>query len=43
MDKVEQAHALYLQHGLDARDDATAMQYLIAGWKFDNKRPCMAR
>lgn len=42
-DKVERAHRLYLQHGLGARDDATAMQYLIPGWKFDNKRPCMVR
>ncbi|WP_408597396.1 glucarate dehydratase [Limnohabitans sp.] len=43
MDKVEAAHQLYLQHGLGARDDATAMQYLIPGWKFDHKRPCMVR
>jgi len=43
MAEVEKAHQLYLQHGLGARDDATAMQYLIPGWKFDNKRPCMVR
>jgi glucarate dehydratase len=43
MQKVEAAHQLYLQHGLGARDDATAMQYLIPGWKFDPKRPCMVR
>ncbi len=43
MVKVERAHQLYLQHGLGARDDASAMQYLIPGWKFDNKRPCMVR
>ncbi len=43
MDKVERAHQLYLQHGLGARDDSVAMQYLIPGWKFDNKRPCMVR
>ena len=40
---VEKAHQLYLQHGLGARDDSMAMQYLIPGWKFDNKRPCMVR
>ncbi|MEY2952182.1 MAG: glucarate dehydratase [Pseudomonadota bacterium] len=40
---VEKAHQLYLQHGLGARDDASAMQYLIPGWTFDNKRPCMVR
>ena len=43
MDEVEKAHQLYLQHGLGARDDAQAMQYLIPGWKFDHKRPCMVR
>jgi glucarate dehydratase len=43
MQKVETAHQLYLQHGLGARDDATAMQYLIPNWKFDPKRPCMVR
>ena len=25
------------------RDDASAMQHLIPGWKFDPKRPCMLR
>ena len=43
MAKVEQAHQLYLQHGLGARDDAQAMQYLIPGWTFDHKKPCMVR
>jgi glucarate dehydratase len=43
MDAVERAHRLYLDHGLGARDDAIAMQYLIPGWKFDAKRPCMVR
>lgn len=41
--EVEQAHQLYLKHALGARDDAIAMQYLIPGWKFNNKRPCMLR
>ena len=43
MVEVDKAHALYIQHGLGARDDATAMQFLIPNWKFDNKRPCMVR
>jgi glucarate dehydratase len=43
MAEVEKAHQLYLQHGLGARDDAVAMQYLIPGWAFDHKRPCMVR
>ena len=41
--EVEKAHQLYLQHGLGARDDAQAMQYLIPNWRFDPKRPCLVR
>jgi glucarate dehydratase len=37
------AHALYRSHGLGARDDAVAMQYLAPGWKFDPKRPALVR
>ena len=43
MVEVEKAHQLYLQHGLGARDDAMAMQFMIPGWTFDPKRPCMVR
>jgi len=43
MGQVEAAHQLYLQHGLGARDDAVAMQYLVPGWKFDPKKPCLVR
>lgn len=43
MTEVEKAHQLYRQQGLGARDDAMAMQYLIPGWKFDPKRPCLVR
>jgi glucarate dehydratase len=43
MDQVEKANKLYNQHCLGARNDATAMQYLIPGWKFDNKKPCLVR
>jgi glucarate dehydratase len=43
MDEVEKAHRLYLEHALGARDDAAAMQYLIRGWTFDRKRPCLVR
>ena len=32
-----------MQHGLGSRDDAQAMQFLIPGWKFNNKSPCMVR
>ncbi len=41
--EVEKAHQLYLQHGLGARDDAVAMQYLLPGWRFDPKRPALVR
>jgi glucarate dehydratase len=42
-DELEKAHALYRQYGLGSRDDSIAMQYLVANWKFDNKRPCLVR
>jgi hypothetical protein len=41
--EVDKAHELYKQHGLGARDDAIAMQFLIPNWKFDPKRPCLVR
>jgi len=43
MAEVEKAHRLYREHGLGARDDAAAMQYLIPGWTFDPKRPALDR
>jgi len=43
MAEVEKAHRLYLEHGLGARDDATAMRTLIPDWQFDPKRPCLVR
>ncbi|MCL7653918.1 glucarate dehydratase, partial [Klebsiella pneumoniae] len=42
-DQGMKAHELYQKHGLGERDDAMGMQYLIPGWTFDNKRPCMVR
>jgi glucarate dehydratase len=41
MDRIESAHALYQKLGLGARDDRAAMQYLVPGWTFDPKRPCL--
>ncbi|MGN6747601.1 MAG: glucarate dehydratase [Xanthobacteraceae bacterium] len=43
LEQIERAHKLYQSHGLGARDDAIAMQYLIPGWAFDNKKPCLVR
>lgn len=43
MDEIEKAHQLYKKEGLGARNDAIAMQYLIPGWKFDPKKPCLVR
>ena len=40
---LEAAHALYKQHGLGARNDAMAMQYLVPNWTFNEKRPCLVR
>jgi glucarate dehydratase len=43
MAEIEKAHELYQRNGLGARDDAAAMQFLIPGWKFEPKRPCLVR
>jgi glucarate dehydratase len=43
LDRVEAAHELYLSKALGARDDAVGMQFLVPGWTFDNKRPCLVR
>jgi len=43
MAQIEVAHRLYREKALGARDDAQAMQDLIPGWTFDNKRPCLVR
>ncbi|MGE0098680.1 MAG: glucarate dehydratase [Hydrogenophaga sp.] len=43
MAEVDKAHQLYLQHGLGARDDAIAMQYLMPNWTFNPKRPALDR
>jgi len=40
---LEAAHELHKRVGGGARDDAAAMQFLIPGWAFDNKRPCLVR
>ncbi|MGM0928182.1 MAG: enolase C-terminal domain-like protein [Actinomycetota bacterium] len=42
-ERLAEANALYLEHGLGARDDAVSMQYLVQGWEFDPKRPCLVR
>ncbi|WP_043929755.1 glucarate dehydratase [Bacillus sp. EB01] len=43
LERVEQAHRLYKEYGLGARDDSIAMKYLIPNWTFNNKKPCLVR
>ena len=43
LEQVKKAHQLYLDNCLGGRDDAVGMQYLIPGWKFDPKKPCLVR
>ena len=43
MEQLQQAHEVYRAVGSGARDDAMAMQFLVPGWKFDPKRPCLVR
>lgn len=42
-EQIMKANKLYVENCLGARDDAKGMQYLIPGWTFDPKRPCMVR
>ncbi|MPM48992.1 Glucarate dehydratase [bioreactor metagenome] len=42
-DQILKANKLYVEKDLGARDDALGMQYLIPGWKFDPKKPCLVR
>lgn len=42
-DQLAKAHELYNSMGLGARDDSVAMQFLIPGWTFNNKQPCLVR
>nr|WP_294863924.1 enolase C-terminal domain-like protein [uncultured Pseudogulbenkiania sp.] len=41
--EVERAHKLHQSLPWCGRNDAAAMQYLIPGWTFDRKRPCLVR
>jgi glucarate dehydratase len=41
--RLEAAHQLYGRLPSGSRDDAVGMQFLIPGWKFDHKKPCMLR
>lgn len=44
-EQIMKAHQLYMDkcNGKGARDDSVGMQFLIPGWKFDNKKPSMVR
>lgn len=41
--RVEEARRLYESLEKHDRDDAEYMQYLIPGWKYYSKRPCLCR
>ena len=43
LDQIRAAHELYQEKALGGRDDAAGMQFLIPGWSFDSKRPCLVR
>lgn len=43
LDQVTLAHEAYRQLPAGARNDAAAMQYLVPGWQFDPKQPCLVR
>ena len=41
MNQVMRANSLYNTMKLGVRDDTKAMQYLVPGWTFNPKRPCL--
>jgi glucarate dehydratase len=43
MSELQKAHEMFKQIGVGARDDTSPMQYLIQGWTFDNRLPCLVR
>ena len=43
MDRIMAAHELYKKVASGARDDAMAMRYLVPGWTYDPKKPCLGR
>ena len=43
LDQIRAAHELYQDKALGGRDDAAGMQFLVPGWTFDPKRPCLVR
>jgi glucarate dehydratase len=43
MGRIDQAHQLHRRIGVASRDDAAAMQFLVPGWQFNAKRPCLVR
>jgi len=43
MRRIEEAHRLYQTLGRGSRDDSIAMQFLVDGWTFDHRRPCLVR
>ena len=43
LEQVEAAHRVYQSLPAGSRNDSVAMQFLIDGWTFDPKRPCLVR
>jgi glucarate dehydratase len=43
LERIEAAHRLYRSIGQTERDDGAAMQFLVSGWRFHPKCPCMVR
>ncbi len=43
MEQIKKANEVYKANCLGSRDDGVGMQYLVPGWKFDAKRPCLVR
>ena len=43
MERILEAHKIYTENCLGARDDAQGMQFLLSNWQFNPKKPCLVR
>ena len=43
MTRIDNAYRLYKCIASAGRDDSIAMQFLVPGWRFDPRRPCLVR
>jgi len=43
LEQIQKANACFRENCLGGRDDSIGMRFLVPGWTFDPKRPCLMR